>query len=73
MPTYSVMRFERRGFWVLLEDVTGRSFHVPRGWLPADIREHDSIDVEEQFAPGAHALHIRVRSPGRPDEPNLPR
>jgi hypothetical protein len=63
------MRFEQHGFWVLLEDATGRSFHVPRGWLPADIRERDSVEVEEQFTPGAHALHISVRPPGRAEKP----
>ena len=41
---YGVDRIEDGG-WVVLEDGDARTFTVPRGWLPADVREGDVVSV----------------------------
>ena len=43
MPRFTIDRFEGTG-WAVLEDERGRSFDVPRGWLPAGAREGDVLD-----------------------------
>jgi len=40
--TYIVDRIEE-GAWVVLEDEEGRTFPVPRAWLPERTREGDAV------------------------------
>ena len=44
---YGVDRIEDGG-WVVLEDGAARTFTVPRGWLPAEVREGDVVSVSPE-------------------------
>jgi hypothetical protein len=47
--------------WVVLEDGTGRTFQVPRAWLPADAREGDVIRVQgDDTSPSAIGLSATI-------------
>jgi hypothetical protein len=45
--------------WANLEDASGRSLHVPRGWLPERVQEGDllRVDVDREAA----EAHVRFR------------
>lgn len=42
---YVIDRFED-GAWAVLEDPTGRTFDLPRAWLPADAGEGATVRIE---------------------------
>ena len=55
---YGVDRIEDGG-WVVLEDGDARTFTVPRGWLPANVREGDVISVSpEEKVEGVRCAHF---------------
>ena len=43
--TYVIDRIED-GTWAVLEDSTGRTFDLPRAWLPADADEGATVRIE---------------------------
>jgi hypothetical protein len=65
MPRYTIDRFEGPE-WIVLEDDQGRTFRVPRKWLPDAAREGDVIDVsEQQEAPDALSLRLTIDAAAR--------
>ena len=57
---YAIDRLEGPD-WVVLEDDTGRTFQVPRAWLPADARERDVIRVQADHTnPSAIGLSATI-------------
>ncbi len=48
---YGVDRIEDGG-WVVLEDGDAKTFTVPRGWLPAQVREGDVVLVSSGGSDG---------------------
>lgn len=42
MPQYTIDRFENSA-WAVLEDEDGKTFLMPRRWLPKDAREGDVV------------------------------
>jgi hypothetical protein len=56
VPNYTIDRLEN-GEWAVLEDEQGRTFTVPRAWLPGGVREGDIIAVSD--APGGDARLLR--------------
>jgi hypothetical protein len=63
-PGYVIDRFEDHG-WAVLEDPQGRTFQVPRDWLPDSAREGDVVLVTRELAPDAHLLRFMVDATGR--------
>lgn len=57
MTRYVVDRFEGNE-WAVLEDERGRTFTVPRNWLPSGGREGDVLRASDQDA-GAEARSIK--------------
>ncbi len=58
--TYTVDRIED-GEWIVLEGAGGRSFSVPRSWLPTEAKEGDSVQVrmvEDSPAEGGRKRHL---------------
>jgi hypothetical protein len=49
MPRYTIDRFEGTA-WAVLEDDQGKTFLVPRRWLPSQAREGDVVIEVEQPA-----------------------
>ena len=47
MPHYIIDRFEGSE-WAVLEDEQGKTFLVPRRWLPTQAREGDVVNETEQ-------------------------
>lgn len=58
MPRYTIDRFEGTD-WAVLEDEQGRTFLVPRRWLPAHARESDVVNEAEQAA-DADTVSLRL-------------
>ena len=58
MPRYIIDRFEGPA-WAVLEDEQGKTFLVPRRWLPTDAREGDVVNEVEQ-APDADTVSLRL-------------
>ena len=67
MARYTIDRFEN-GEWAVLENDRGRTFSVPREWLPSTAREGDVLTTIE-IAEGAGTRTIRFElDPGARDE-----
>ena len=67
MPRYIIDRFEGNA-WAVLEDEQGKTFLVPRRWLPAQAREGDVVNETEQ-APDADTVSLRLElDPNARDE-----
>ena len=47
MPQYIIDRFEDAA-WAVLEDQQGKTFLVPRRWLPTQAREGDVVSATAQ-------------------------
>ena len=58
MPRYIIDRFEGTA-WAVLEDEQGKTFLVPRRWLPTQAREGDVVNETEQ-APDADTVSLRL-------------
>jgi hypothetical protein len=58
MPRYTIDRFEGTA-WAVLEDEQGKTFLVPRRWLPTHAREGDVV-VETEQAPDNDTVSIRL-------------
>ncbi len=54
---YGVDRIEGGG-WVVLEDGDAKTFTVPRGWLPADVRAAIEEAIAESFVAGFRLVMI---------------
>jgi hypothetical protein len=65
VPRYTIDRFE--GDWAVLEDAGGRTFNIPREWLPPDAREGDVLNASGVDAAGAHLLRLTLDAEGRED------
>ena len=50
MARYTIDRFEAD--WAVLEDEQGRTFNVPRHWLPADAAEGAVLETAEDDIDG---------------------
>jgi hypothetical protein len=60
--SYVVDRIEE-GQWAVLEAPDGRTFPVPRFWLPETVREGDALRISvdlDSAAGGGSVLHIEV-------------
>jgi DUF3006 family protein len=58
--SYTIDRFED-GDWAVLEDDQGRTFSLPRRWLPAEAREGDVLKVDYQKAePAVETLRLEL-------------
>ena len=57
MPRYVVDRFE--GTWAVLEDEQGKTFLLPRRWLPTQAGEGDVV-IETAQAPDADTVSLRL-------------
>jgi DUF3006 family protein len=55
---YTIDRVESE--WATLEDENGRTFNIPRDWLPADAREGDVLNASGVEAAGANLLRLTV-------------
>jgi hypothetical protein len=57
---YTLDRFE--GEWAVLETEQGKTFSVPREWLPADAAEGAALTVSASSEPGAKTLRVELDS-----------
>ena len=59
MASYVLDRFEGTD-WAVLEDSGGRTFNIPKAWLPESVREGDVLRVDTQLGADIHGLRIRI-------------
>ena len=65
---YTIDRFEDGG-WALLAGDRGRTFAVPRGWLPAQAREGDVIGLTDRDpSPTVRILEFELDPDARADQ-----
>ena len=61
MALFTVDRFADAA-WVVLEDDTGRTFSIPKSWVPEDAKEGDvlSLVVDRSGGSSVTALNIAI-------------
>lgn len=59
MARYTIHRFEGTA-WAVLEDEQGKTFLVPRRWLPTNARESDVV-VETDQAPENDTVSLNLQ------------
>ena len=60
MAHYTINRFEGAA-WAVLEDEGGKTFLVPRRWLPEKAREGDAVTEAERAADDdTVSLHLQL-------------
>lgn len=61
---FTIDRFEDHG-WAVLEDEHGTTFRVPGNWLPANVREGDVLDSDQEHTAEGLVLRLQVNSAAR--------
>jgi DUF3006 family protein len=62
---YTIDRFEGTE-WAVIENDGGRTFSIPRTWLPAQAQEGDVVKLEvEERAPQSQLLRLTLDSEAR--------